>query len=172
MSDAKENVSAGETTFTFENIDYFVHHEGQEKQLLQHVSGYVKPGQLVALMGSSGAGKTTLMDVLAQRKDSGRIEGSIMVSLNCGGISNFGVPNSSHTSERAIFNSVLINRRRSMDGRKAYPSSAPLATASRTMYTSLLRLFWSHCCSLHDCVRVTRFQMRRKCSMCTASWIS
>jgi len=81
MSDAKENVSAGETIFTFENIDYFVHHEGKEKQLLQHVSGYVKPGQLVALMGSSGAGKTTLMDVLAQRKDSGRIEGSIMVGL-------------------------------------------------------------------------------------------
>lgn len=81
MSGEKGNVSAGETTFTFENIDYFVHHEGQEKQLLQHVSGYVKPGQLVALMGSSGAGKTTLMDVLAQRKDSGRIDGSIMVSV-------------------------------------------------------------------------------------------
>ena len=81
MSGEKGNVSAGETTFTFENIDYFVHHEGQEKQLLQHVSGYVNPGQLVALMGSSGAGKTTLMDVLAQRKDSGRIDGSIMVSV-------------------------------------------------------------------------------------------
>ena len=80
-SDYKGDVSVGETTFTFENIDYFVHHEGKEKQLLQSVSGYVKPGQLVALMGSSGAGKTTLMDVLAQRKDSGRIEGSIMVSL-------------------------------------------------------------------------------------------
>lgn len=72
-------VSVGETIFTFENIDYFVHHQGKEKQLLQSVSGYVLPGQLVALMGSSGAGKTTLMDVLAQRKDSGRIEGSIMV---------------------------------------------------------------------------------------------
>ncbi|XEV04742.1 hypothetical protein FSHL1_010029 [Fusarium sambucinum] len=68
------------TTFTFKNINYFVHHEGQEKQLLQNVSGFVKPGQLVALMGSSGAGKTTLMDVLAQRKDSGRLEGSIMVN--------------------------------------------------------------------------------------------
>ncbi|ESU15374.1 hypothetical protein FGSG_08027 [Fusarium graminearum PH-1] len=66
------------TTFTFKNINYFVQHEGQEKQLLQNVSGFVKPGQLVALIGSSGAGKTTLMDVLAQPKDSGRLEGSIM----------------------------------------------------------------------------------------------
>jgi ABC-type multidrug transport system ATPase subunit len=38
-------------------------------------------------MGSSGAGKTTLMDVLAQRKDSGRIEGSIMVNGKPQGIS-------------------------------------------------------------------------------------
>jgi hypothetical protein len=182
MSDGKENVSAGETIFTFENIDYFVHHEGKEKQLLQHVSGYVKPGQLVALMGSSGAGKTTLMDVLAQRKDNGRIEGSIMVSLpGCGGISDFGVSNSTHASERAtftvIFGSIACSvpkliERRSTDGRKAYPSSAPLATASRTMYMSLLQQFWNLCCSLHDCVRVTTLQMQRKCSMCTASWTS
>ncbi len=75
-----EEEPAGKTIFTFKDISYFVHHEGKEKQLLDRVSGYVKPGQLVALMGSSGAGKTTLMDVLAQRKDSGRIEGSIMVN--------------------------------------------------------------------------------------------
>ncbi|KAG9198157.1 hypothetical protein G6514_010427 [Epicoccum nigrum] len=68
------------TLFTFQDINYFVQHEGKELQLLNKVSGYVKPGQLVALMGSSGAGKTTLMDVLAQRKDSGRIEGSILVN--------------------------------------------------------------------------------------------
>ncbi|KAL0937274.1 ABC multidrug transporter [Colletotrichum truncatum] len=68
------------TVFTFKDISYFVRHGGQDLQLLRGVSGYVKPGQLVALMGSSGAGKTTLMDVLAQRKDSGRIEGSIMVN--------------------------------------------------------------------------------------------
>lgn len=74
-----EDLHIAETVFTFKDISYFVHHEGKEKQLLQKVSGFVKPGQLVALMGSSGAGKTTLMDAIAQRKDSGRLEGSIMV---------------------------------------------------------------------------------------------
>ncbi|KAF5626367.1 multidrug resistance CDR1 [Fusarium tjaetaba] len=78
--DEVDTISASSTVFTFKDISYFVHHEGQEKQLLQNISGYVKPGQLVALTGSSGAGKTTLMDVLAQRKDSGRVEGSIMVN--------------------------------------------------------------------------------------------
>ncbi|PON87519.1 ABC transporter-like [Trema orientale] len=33
-------------------------------------------------MGESGAGKTTLMDVLAGRKSSGYIEGGIKVSVD------------------------------------------------------------------------------------------
>lgn len=65
---------------TFKNLNYFVKHERSELQLLHGVSGFVKQGQLVAIMGTSGAGKTTLMDVLAQRKDTGRVDGSIMVN--------------------------------------------------------------------------------------------
>ncbi|KAK7732557.1 hypothetical protein SLS53_008444 [Cytospora paraplurivora] len=83
----KDSLKAGQTVFTFRDISYFVHHAGKEKQLLQDVSGFVKPGKLVALMGSSGAGKTTLMDVLAQRKDSGRLEGHIKVNGKPQGIS-------------------------------------------------------------------------------------
>ena len=37
-------------------------------QLLNDCSGIFRPGILTALVGSSGAGKTTLMDVLAGRK--------------------------------------------------------------------------------------------------------
>ncbi|XP_057960203.1 pleiotropic drug resistance protein 1-like [Malania oleifera] len=49
-------------------------------ELLRGVSGAFRPGVLTALMGISGAGKTTLMDVLAGRKTGGYIEGSIMIS--------------------------------------------------------------------------------------------
>lgn len=49
-------------------------------QLLREVSGAFRPGVLTALMGVSGAGKTTLMDVLAGRKTGGYIEGDIRVS--------------------------------------------------------------------------------------------
>lgn len=49
-------------------------------QLLQGVSGSFRPGVLTCLMGVSGAGKTTLMDVLAGRKTGGYIEGSITIS--------------------------------------------------------------------------------------------
>ncbi|GMI91957.1 ATP-binding cassette G39, PLEIOTROPIC DRUG RESISTANCE 11, pleiotropic drug resistance 11 [Hibiscus trionum] len=48
--------------------------------LLRDVSGAFKPGILTALVGVTGAGKTTLMDVLAGRKTGGYIEGSISIS--------------------------------------------------------------------------------------------
>lgn len=49
-------------------------------QLLRDVSGAFRPGILTALVGVSGAGKTTLMDVLAGRKTGGYIEGNINIS--------------------------------------------------------------------------------------------
>ena len=48
--------------------------------LLKNVSGAFRPGVLTALVGVSGAGKTTLMDVLAGRKTGGYIEGTTSIS--------------------------------------------------------------------------------------------
>lgn len=41
--------------------------ENDHKTILSNVSGFVKPKQLVAIMGSSGSGKTTFLNFLAQR---------------------------------------------------------------------------------------------------------
>lgn len=49
-------------------------------QLLREITGAFQPGVLTALMGVSGAGKTTLMDVLAGRKTGGYIEGDIRIA--------------------------------------------------------------------------------------------
>ena len=46
----------------------------------QGITGAFRPGVLTALMGESGAGKTTLMDVLAGRKTVGTITGDIRVN--------------------------------------------------------------------------------------------
>ncbi|KAF1846592.1 uncharacterized protein K460DRAFT_335726 [Cucurbitaria berberidis CBS 394.84] len=67
------------SVFTWKNLTYTVSIPGGEITLLDDVYGWVKPGMLGALMGESGAGKTTLMDVLAQRKTDGTIKGSILV---------------------------------------------------------------------------------------------
>lgn len=48
--------------------------------LLRGITGSFRPGVLTALMGSSGAGKTTLMDCLALRKTGGLITGDVRVS--------------------------------------------------------------------------------------------
>ncbi|GLU22294.1 hypothetical protein SLE2022_383820 [Rubroshorea leprosula] len=76
-------------TMSFNNVNYYVDMPPEMKdqgvtqdrlQLLQGVTGAFRPGVLTALMGVSGAGKTTLMDVLAGRKTGGYIEGDIRIS--------------------------------------------------------------------------------------------
>ncbi|KPM39619.1 ABC transporter G family member 11 [Neonectria ditissima] len=68
-----------ESILTWENLNYDVPVPGGTRRLLNNVFGYVRPGQLTALMGASGAGKTTLLDVLAARKNIGVIHGDILV---------------------------------------------------------------------------------------------
>ncbi|XP_058204744.1 pleiotropic drug resistance protein 2-like [Rhododendron vialii] len=76
-------------SLAFNHINYYVDMPAEMKtqgveedrlQLLRDVSGAFRPGILTALVGVSGAGKTTLMDVLAGRKTGGYIEGTISIS--------------------------------------------------------------------------------------------
>ncbi|KAF2191943.1 hypothetical protein K469DRAFT_719004 [Zopfia rhizophila CBS 207.26] len=64
---------------TWEDLCYDVPVPSGQLRLLQNIYGYVKPGQLTALMGASGAGKTTLLDVLAARKNVGVISGDKLI---------------------------------------------------------------------------------------------
>ncbi|WVF72570.1 hypothetical protein IAT40_007387 [Kwoniella sp. CBS 6097] len=75
-----EGVHAEKTVFTWKDLSYVVKAHGKELTLLNKVSGYCEAGTLTALMGSSGAGKTTLMDVLAARKTEGEIHGEVLMN--------------------------------------------------------------------------------------------
>ena len=39
------------------------------KQILSNVTGYARPKEMLAIMGSSGCGKTSLLNILGQRLD-------------------------------------------------------------------------------------------------------
>ena len=47
-------------------------------QMLQVVSGSVYKGQLLALMGSSGSGKTSLLDIMARRSRIPEVDGEVL----------------------------------------------------------------------------------------------
>ena len=115
----EENIAAppaNQSTLACRNLNYNVRHEGAEKQLLREVCGFAKPGQLFALMGTSGAGKTTLMDVLARRKYEGRIEEFIHVDgvsqdINFQRTTGYCEQNDVHESTATIREALFVSAR-------------------------------------------------------------
>ncbi|XP_043718326.1 pleiotropic drug resistance protein 1-like isoform X1 [Telopea speciosissima] len=84
-------------------------------ELLKGVSGAFRPGVLTALMGVSGAGKTTLMDVLAGRKTGGYIDGTITISgypkkqETFARISGYCEQNDIHSPNVTVYESLLFS---------------------------------------------------------------
>ena len=60
----------------FENVSYQLN----GKYILEDVRGLVNPGQIMAIMGASGAGKTTFLDILARKNKRGNVSGDIYVN--------------------------------------------------------------------------------------------
>ncbi|KAG8533198.1 uncharacterized protein KY384_001981 [Bacidia gigantensis] len=60
----------------FEHVSYQLN----GKQILTDVQGIALPGQLMAIMGASGAGKSTFLDILARKNKRGIVEGNFCVN--------------------------------------------------------------------------------------------
>lgn len=55
----------------------FCSQEKTKKEIIRGVSGRVDPGQALAIMGASGAGKTTFLNILAGRINGDGLTGTI-----------------------------------------------------------------------------------------------
>ncbi|KAK9453325.1 hypothetical protein V1511DRAFT_505391 [Dipodascopsis uninucleata] len=64
------------SSLLFNDIKYSV----GTRRVLNGISGIVKPGELLAIMGASGAGKTSLLDILAHKQKEGSVSGDILVN--------------------------------------------------------------------------------------------
>lgn len=60
----------------FSNISYSL----GNRTILDKISGAVKPGQVMAIMGASGAGKSTFLDILARKRKMGQVSGTTLVN--------------------------------------------------------------------------------------------
>ncbi|RLN40971.1 ABC transporter G family member 48-like [Panicum miliaceum] len=108
----------------FNHVNYYVDMPAEMKeqgftesrlQLLSDISGAFRPGVLTALVGVSGAGKTTLMDVLAGRKTSGVVEGDITLSgypknqETFARISGYCEQNDIHSPNVTVYESIIYS---------------------------------------------------------------
>ncbi|XP_027349245.1 ABC transporter G family member 39-like [Abrus precatorius] len=109
---------------SFNHVNYYVDMPAEMKnqemnedrlQLLHDVSGAFRPGVLTALMGVSGAGKTTLMDVLVGRKTGGYIQGTINISgypknqATFARVSGYCEQNDIHSPYVTVYESLLFS---------------------------------------------------------------
>ncbi|KAK3945464.1 hypothetical protein QBC46DRAFT_118017 [Diplogelasinospora grovesii] len=60
----------------FENVTYNLN----AKQILSGIQGMAHPGEITAIMGASGAGKTTFLDILARKNKRGTVNGDFYVN--------------------------------------------------------------------------------------------
>ncbi|KAG6330183.1 hypothetical protein ID866_8906, partial [Astraeus odoratus] len=121
-----QDSTADPDIFSWNHIEYVVPVKGEERKLLDDVTGYVAPGKLTALVGASGAGKTTLLNVLAERVSTGVVSGDRFVNghplpADFGAQTGYCQQMDTHIPETTVREALLFS------AKLRQPESVPLA---------------------------------------------
>jgi ABC-type multidrug transport system ATPase subunit len=61
-------------------LTYEIAQRQQKARILRGIHGVVKPGELMAILGASGAGKSTCLDILGGKAKRGVVSGEILIN--------------------------------------------------------------------------------------------
>ena len=82
-SNSNPDKTKNKNIFHWRHMSYEIKVKSEAKTILNDIDGWVRPGQVTALMGASGAGKTTLLNALSDRLNVGYVtNGRRMVNGN------------------------------------------------------------------------------------------
>ncbi|EAN96748.1 ATP-binding cassette protein, putative [Trypanosoma cruzi] len=76
----RQKESTSKLALTFKDITYTLPKCSGRSEILCGISGYVRSGEMLAILGPSGAGKSTLLDILAKRTVSGEVGGEVLLN--------------------------------------------------------------------------------------------
>uniref|UniRef100_T1H528 ABC transporter domain-containing protein n=1 Tax=Megaselia scalaris TaxID=36166 RepID=T1H528_MEGSC len=87
-TEEKININKALSTLHFCNISYKIQSGNEQKLIIDNVSGRLEAGRLGAILGPSGAGKTSLLNVLSGFKHK-NVSGSIFVDGRLRNVNSF-----------------------------------------------------------------------------------
>ena len=104
----------------------------------------MEAGQMMAIMGSSGAGKTTVLDIIASKTKAGKVEGEVLVNGEKYSKSHFKRISGYVDQEDTLIASLTVRETVMYAARLRLPSSIPFAEKLRRVQAVLKALRIDH----------------------------
>lgn len=141
--------SVGKATLSWQDCGYTITTKKQRKKpaetkvILEGLNGTAKPGEMMAILGTSGAGKTTFLNVL-----SGRVHGTVHGSVRVNGVlrdKSFSKMSAYVCQDDLLFALLTVRETFEYAARLRLPRSVSLEDKKRRAEEVIKELGLTHC---------------------------